>query len=525
MSTSTQQPLARPGWTTLSRPAISRLVFRPALALPVLLTLLAIPNLLTLLYPIRAHYDDAWYGSRAWAVIHTGYAFGALDKGVLTNFDGYWTYFWLAGSWIDSFFLRVFGPTLLAVRLSSFVFGIALLAIVYAIASRFGTYRTGLLAVLIGAFSLPFMYSSHIGRSDIMVATLGYGAIALYLSQHTKTLSPKSVLSGLALGIAFDIHPTSILYIPVIGILLLFDYRLAVLRAGRAWGFLLGLLGGFAYFVGVHVLPYPQTYFAISRIQQGKDVTTPPITVLNLQVWIQSISNVLSLLGLPTLAVLVVAIAILLFKPTDLVIRLLLAFGVFLLSFAAVVPLKPIYYAILIAPFSWLLLAAAASKVTRRWVDWSVPRKATIRVAAVGSILVLLAFPNVPFLLQDSYPDYEAALQLIRQTTAPGASIIGNQTYWFARPDQPYYAWEQFAYYRRYYPGSTVEDALRGLGVDYVVMDGLADNFLTNDPALLYSNVTVPKTELWSFLDAHSTLVAESTNPTYGHIRIYKINR
>ena len=190
------------------------------------------------------------------------------------------------------------------------------------------------------------MYSSHVGRSDIIVATLGFGAIALYLSQGTSAFSAKSVFTGLALGIAFDIHPTSVIYIPVIGALLLFDYKRTVLRTGRTWGFLLGLLCGVAYFVAVHVLPYPQTYFAISQMQQGTDVTTPPITVLNPEVWIRSLVYVLSLLGPLTLGLLVVAIAILLYKPTVTVTRILIAFGILVLSFAAIVPLKPVYYAI-----------------------------------------------------------------------------------------------------------------------------------------------------------------------------------
>jgi len=533
MSSSTQEHISRSRWTTLPATAVSSLTSSSIVALVVVLALVSIFNFLTLLHPIEAHYDDAWYASRAWAVIHTGYAFGPLDQGVLSNFDGYWTYFWLAATWVDSLFVRVFGPTLLAVRLSSFVFGIALLCVVYSIASRLATPRVGLLAVVIGSFSLPFMYSSHVGRSDIMVATLGFGALALYLSQDTSAFSAKSVLTGLALGIAFDIHPTSVIYIPVIGALLLFDYKLTVLRAGRTWGFLLGLLCGFAYFAAVHILPYPQTYFAISHMQQGTDVTTPPITVLNPEVWIQSLSHVLSLLSLLnplTLELLIAAIAVLLYKPIAIVTRALLAFGVLVLSFAAIVPLKPVYYAILIAPFSWLLIATAAGKITQTIVHWAASRRTaflltSLTVTALAGILALNAVPMLPFLLDDSYPDYEAALQLIQKTVPPGTSAIGNQTFWFARPDQPYYAWEQFSYYRRYYPGSTVADAIQGLHVDYVVMDRLTDNFLTDDPTLLYSNIAVPQAQLKSFLDEHTSLVAEGTNATYGHIRIYKVSK
>jgi hypothetical protein len=265
-------------------------------------------------------------------------------------------------------------------------------------------------------------------------------------------------------------------------------------------------------------------------MQQGKEVTTPPITVLDPGVWIRSLNYALSLLGPLTIGFLIVATGILLYKPTLTAVRILLAFGILVLSFAAIVPLKPVYYAILIAPFSWLLLAAAAAKITQAVVNWAASRKMSLlvpalTVTALGSLFALNAVPNLPFLMQDYYPDYEAALQLVQETIPPGTSAIGNQTFWFARPDQPYYAWEQFSYYRRYYPSSTVGDAIQGLHVDYVVMDALTDNFLTDDQTLLYSNIAVPQTQLWSFLDEHSSLVAETSNNTYGHIRIYKINR
>src|SRR6478752_8402526 len=100
MSSSTQEHLSRSRWATLPATAVSSLASSSIAALVVLLVLVSIFNLFTLLNPIEAHYDDAWYASRAWAVIHTGYAFGPLDQGVLTNFDGYWTYFWLADTWV-----------------------------------------------------------------------------------------------------------------------------------------------------------------------------------------------------------------------------------------------------------------------------------------------------------------------------------------------------------------------------------------------------------------------------------------
>ena len=492
-------------------------------SLPLLFAVVAIVHFVTLLNFIEPQHDDAWYVSRAWAVIHTGHAYGPLDFGVLNNYDGYWAYVWFIGSWIHSFFVSAFGADLFAVRFASFLFGLALLGIVYAIARRLFSRRVGLLAIVAGAFSLPYIYASHVGRQDIVVAVLGFGAIALYLYQNNTAFTFKSFLSGLALALTLDIHPTGIIYPPVIVALLLLDYRIAALRIGRTWGLALGFACGVLYFVAIHILPNPQTYFAISRIQQGSYVTTPPIISLNPEMLMYSFVSLVSMLDPMIFVLALCALALLLRRAGSSDIKLVVMFAALFVSFGCLVPQKPTYYAILVAPLLWLLLAAGADSLLPK-EGWRASRQARMRTFLVVQLLVVLALVNVPMLIRDRYGDYQAALQLVEQNVPPGKSIIGQQTYWLARPDQPYFAWEQFAFYRRYYPGTTVDNAFAGLHPDYVIMDGLTDTFLSDDPGMMFHNVIVPQKGFLAFIASHATLVAQAKNDTYGNIRIYRIN-
>src|SRR5215217_3493052 len=154
--------------------------------------LIAIVHVATLMNAPAPFVDEAWLASRADGFLKTGYGVGELDAGVFERYPGYERYFWLLGPWLHSLPLRIAGINLFALRLESLLFGIVLLGIIYFIARRLGSYRCGLIAVLLGGFSLPFTISTHLARQDIVIATLGFGAIALQLYDNHKGLPVKA---------------------------------------------------------------------------------------------------------------------------------------------------------------------------------------------------------------------------------------------------------------------------------------------------------------------------------------------
>jgi len=221
----------------------------------------------------------------------------------------------------------------------------------------------------------------------------------------------------------------------------------------------------------------------------------------------------------------VLALIVLLLKPALNNMRLVVIVVTLLVSFAALVSQDPLYYAILLAPATWLLIAAAAGQILPAWQDWRTARWSPLRVGLVLGGITILVVSSLSLLLENHTDDYNSALRLVQQSVPAGKSIIGQETYWLARPDDPYYAWEQFIYHKRFKPGSNLQDAFDYLRPDYIILDTLTDGFLLDDPIPAYENVAVQPGEMASFLAQHSTLVASQTNGTYGDIRIYQINR
>lgn len=480
-------------------------------------------HLLTLARTPMPYQDDAWYASRAWAVTQTGYAYGPLDNGIFNTLDGYWTYTWLAGSWLQSLPVTLFGPNLFAIRVVPLLCGIVLLIVIYLIARKLYSSRAALITIFLGAFSATFISASHVGRLDILTAVLGYGALALYFHQDPHKLTPSSFFTGLALGFGFDIHPTIIIFVPVVGGLLLMDHGFSIIRTPRAWGIALGMMCGVGYFVAMHILPYPQTYAAISRLQQSAGTTTAPITIASLNIWINSFLDTIYLPGLFLSILAILAILLLrLINPIQSDRRLTFVFGALMLGMITVVPAKPYYYAITISPILWLALGAASDKLLTIKVNSG--RPSPLYVGLIIGLIATLTIPNTSPLFRDFSRDYESALQVVRQIAPPGTSVIGQQLYWFARPEQPYYAWEQMIFYRRVNPGSTLEEALAYLRPNYIIIDSLVEPFLTDNEERMEENTAVSKTEMLAFLEQHATIVADESNPTYGRIRIYKIN-
>lgn len=494
-------------------------------------------NLCSLVRTPPPHVDDAWYGSRAWAFIHTGWPFGPLDAGVLDRFEGYWSYLPWLGSFFQSLPLRILGLSFFSVRLSSLIFGLLLLVTLYAIGAALEGPRAGLLTVLLVSLSRPFLYSSHLGRPDIMVAAFGYGAVALYLTDRATGWSLKSVLCGLAIGLSFDLHPNdSLIYGPALFGLYLFDYRWSLLRAQRFWGFVAGALAGLAFCFLMHVVRYPRTYLAMTGLIAGAS-RLPPILELSPSVWCKSFLDAAALLnhfgGIRWLGTGLIII-FLAHKPSAGIRKaLVLALGLTLLL-AALFRHKHSYHAILLSPAMDLLLAIGLTRLGRALAEACSPRRRPamltfmLPLALLSTLLIVEGAFTLVLLRQDPMAEYTPTLERIRQTVPPGHSIMGPQTFWFALPGETYLSWENLVYYQRYAPGSTLTDALWALRPDYFIIDNVMATFaIADDKSKLTSYGQVlhlPKAELEGFLARQAQQVDTIHTQTFGAIHIYRIH-
>jgi 4-amino-4-deoxy-L-arabinose transferase-like glycosyltransferase len=514
--------------------------------------------------------DDAWYASRALALVRTGRAYGCLDQGVFERYAGYWTILPCLYAWLESLAIRALGLSLLTVRLVSLGAGLVLSGAVFAIGRHLGGKTLGWVAALLTLLSTAFMYSAHLARPDICVAAMGFTAIALCITDTRPGFPLRSVLSGLCVGVAFELNPNGMIYGPVILGLHFWDGSWSALRSRRFWGFAAGVVLGLLIYAALHILPYPQSYFALTGVYALWRM--PPAFQLDPAVWLQSIADLGGLL----LAANHLRVPLLLIALVDLwrrggrAGRQVLWFAALLaLSFAALIRHKLPYDAILITPACDLLLAFFLVRLWRKVSEGErsaparpyapeVPRRSVAamaqRLRAIaaglwapfihmgagqnprlrrllkGLVLATLAAS----LLLDLLPlrvqpmdDFNRTLERVRQAVPAGATILGSQTYWFGIPDRRYLSWEQIVYYQQYNRGSTIEDALRALHPDMLLIDRHLDAFITDDPARLdpYARfLALDKGEVEDFLCTRCRLVETIETAWWGDIRIYQVD-
>ena len=511
-----------------------------ALAVP-LAAALAL-GLFSLLRTPAPFIDEVWFANRTWGFVQTGLNFGTLDEGVWDHFDGYWTYF----PWLPTYFVSLafkwFGLSLFSLRVTSLAFGLLLLVALYAIAARLGGRRLAVLTVVLVSLSRAFVYSSHLGRPDIMGAAFGFGAIALYVCERSARWPVMTALAGFAVGLALDTHPFGSIYGPMIALLLLIDYGWRALLTRRLWAFALGGAAGLAFFAALHVLPYPQTYLAISSLAAlaAGAVRTPPLITPDPAVWRQSAIDMAVQLGsywnlrIPFILV----GAVLLWRSRERSDRRLLAIcAVVLATYFGLIRNKNPWYGIMAAPTGDLLVAVVLERVSRLrlsdlaarfpFFNWKAlsPAWRTLRWAAIAALVAVMAVPTLVRTTGDPLGDYELTLQRIRQAVRPGVSVVGPATYWFGLTGERYVSWEQLIYYRRYAPGSTVTDGMRALRADYFITDPYIEKFFRDDPrpSVNSQQLLLPKHEVESFLAERAHLVAVIETPTYGAVNVYEV--
>ncbi|MGH2459326.1 MAG: ArnT family glycosyltransferase, partial [Chloroflexota bacterium] len=500
-----------------------RLLERPRILVIGWLAVVTIFNLLTLLSFPAPFVDEAWGANRAWALLQTGRAFGTMDQGVFQRFPGYWTYFPWLGTAIHAATIWAFGLSLSSMRLTSLIFGLILLVAIYTIARRLLGTKAGLLALLLTSVSPTFLRASHLGRDDIVVTALGFGAIALYLTDRSTGIPFQSVLCGLLVGLTLDIHPNGMIFGPAIAALYLYDRGPRLVRSIRFWGFATGSAAGVGFFVTKHLVAYPETYTALSRQFYGV-WREPPLFVLDPSTWLQSIVGlgfVLVQSSDAKLVIVLIASYAFLRSGSKAERRLIVIFLALAFGFAALIRFKVTEYDVLIAPAADLVVAGYLCHLMAGPPLRSRSRMIKLTLIPLAGSLALALAVTIAGLASPGLSDYQTVVANLQATVAPGASVMGPQTYWFGLTDHSYLSLEQIAYFQSFTPGASVEDALRSLHPDYLILDRQSDQFVVADRATLppfFTFLYVSKPGLVTFLSAHARLAREVKTTTYGDV-------
>lgn len=471
--------------------------------------------------------DEAWLTSRAWGFLQNGRCFGALDMGIFDYVDGYWTFLPCLSVMIQAGALRLAGaPSLLAVRLTSLFFGFVLLGAIYWIGATLGGRRVGALGMMLVGLSYPFFYSAHLARPDIIAAALGYLALAIYLAERPQRRGWVGLLIGLTLGLAFEIHPNSSIYILAVSLLLLWELRRKVLRSAQFYGFLAGGLLGAGLYAAMHILPYPRGYLEFNRYAFNA-THAPPLLSGDLRLWLESLMETGSFLGTALLLmspVVILGVIRLVRRRSAQDETLLLLAAALLGSYILLVRLKPGYYAIFLTPLMLVIAANYLLQMLR--TPWQGRIGDYLGRLAWGLALLSLAM-NLSVLRQDAYASYLANQARINAQVRPGDVILGPQIYWFGLSEHRYLYLEQIAYYRHFHPQASLADTLRHYQPSFFIRDNHLRGYLegsSQEADTLFGYLALSQAELEDVLARFAHPVAEFESDISGRTTLYRFD-
>lgn len=426
--------------------------------------------------------------------------------------------------WMQYLSISALGLSLFTSRLVSLAAGLALLVGVFYLVTRLYGTRMGWVAAFVVAFSPSFAISAHLARHDVIIAALGYGAVALCLTRHGKGAFRTSLAAGLAIGIGFDIHPNAILFAPVAIGALAVRGDLGTNRILRLKGLAIGLVIGLALSFARTGAARLSVAFAPSSIGYSR---RPPLFSLDPGLLLDSAGETAAIFlgqGPERLLLLVIALCGLLWRPRRQDLVALIVFTVLLSEFILLLSMKPFYYWILIGPATDILFIALLAKAAA--IRRSLQRSVSVALVA-GLILASQITLARTVLEHDAMADYNLVNTELARHIAPDSVILGDEAFWFGFSHHVYYEFERIPLYLRTVRGGTVADALMAYRPDYLIVRPDRQVFFAEKDEEVHRVLWffhVPKSELDDFLLRRGKLLGDVSTDTYQRVQLYRLN-
>jgi 4-amino-4-deoxy-L-arabinose transferase-like glycosyltransferase len=472
--------------------------------------------------------DEPWYSDAAWSITTKGINFESMSAGALDQWPAYWVRWPLIGNLPLAAAFAVGGLGLFQARLASWLLGILLLVLVFALGRRLYSTLTAALAMTLLAVSPVFWQASHYARVDIFLACFVAAALFLFVVGVQDNKRWAFFAAGLVIGLAVDIHMNGALFALSLTLLLIIVYGKRVFRTRNTWYFAAGAALAVIYYLGVHLAPNPTSYFTITRGWQGS-MMQPPVASLNPIVILRSLLAEIgryhfyeygldfALIGASILYLCVRR------NKSD---RLILTFvGTAFVLFVLLVQGKHDIYAILFYPFFLLMTGEAFISLLREG------RRTDPRQIFIGAILVLFFANSVLHIARPTYANrdynYYDVTNRVRQTIPAGARVAGLPTWWLGLADGYDYRSVMNLTYYHFFNDYSVTQGLEAIRPDYMIVDSglrgiLADQAgFTAEPG--FSMYNLPRAEFDAFLAERGTKVDEFTSPWHGTFEVYKI--
>jgi 4-amino-4-deoxy-L-arabinose transferase-like glycosyltransferase len=121
---------------------------------------------------------------------------------------------------------KLFSPNIIYIRIANIIFGVLTCWLIYLIAKELSNHKIGLVACLVAALYKPFIFYSIVPLNTAMSVFLFALACYFLISFMGKGSMIKTLLLGIATGLAYNVRPNCLVLIPVIFVLIAWNaYR------------------------------------------------------------------------------------------------------------------------------------------------------------------------------------------------------------------------------------------------------------------------------------------------------------
>ncbi|MFN8521707.1 MAG: glycosyltransferase family 39 protein [Chloroflexota bacterium] len=415
---------------------------------------------------------------------------------------------------------RLGGLGLFQGRIVSLIWGGALLWSTYLAGRRIVGQAASVLAVLFLAVSQPFLVSSHIVRPDVMVATLVM--LALWASLRGVETGGRiwHLLSGLLLGLSFDVHPNTLAFMPLVGLVYVYVHGRRFLVQRDAWIFVAGLGIAAAYYLGARVLPDPVHYLETFQYWVGVDKRPPLLATrggspiqAELGRWTSYFSHRYLELGVLGIGVVVAGIRSVRHRCPDLLIA---GLAIAITVFTVLVSSKTEFYMILFFPLLTLLLGSALATIHEQLTGHRVLAAVAAVALALGGMGFEDNFRDMVEAASDlKERDYGTLTAQIEAYIPAGSRVIAPPIYWIGLSNPPYYldfvdfyVWERVSRERR----TSWSEFLAEINPSYVILDSKA-------------KYEVTRTGQTRFMEDNAELLGSIRHVNYGRVEIWKMRQ
>lgn len=480
--------------------------------------------LLLTVYP-PVFIDEGWLANTSWSWLTTGINFDTIHAGVLDQFGYEWVTDNFLGQVPYVLSYNVLGLGLFQTRLVSWVFSVVLVIATIQVGRRCYSLETGLLAALLLSLTVPFLQSSR-WRQDIILAAMIMVSFGLALYALDKDRLWAHFLAGLVLGLGFDVHQTSIIFIPALAALYFAHYGKRFFFVRGTW--LVGLGGalGLAFYAINHML---QNYEVYSRLMSFYFVSggEAQIPIANPSKLLESAVREFGRYRFrdnPFDLVLIAIGGLFLLYRRSKSDRLILTYtGVTFISFILLSGDKTFLYAINLYPFFMLIVAETFLSLARQKQGKIIARVAPIvLVIFIGYSL----YQSVSRIYVNRNYDYYAITNQIRQVVPVDRRIMGMPTWWIGLADYDYRSSLSIPYYK-FFNNYDVRQAVEAIHPDYIIVDGTQQVILVDEGQRLVPGMnvfSVPRQEFNEILESLGELVLEFSDQWHGDFKIYRIN-